>query len=240
METKTKAVTIRTIDHKDNDKILWLYSLELGRISIVAKGIKKGNAKLKFAGEPFCFAEFDLIETSNRFVLKTASQIESFYAIREDFDRYLAGCVVLETLALTEEENPNTEMFLLTLNTLKTLTTEEEPNKLLIKYLLGYLKIAGILPTLASCSVCQKSPSKVYIDFERSGAVCEDCRSLNSILLSKSTVAVLQLIDGAKMDKLQNLNIPNHQLKECLQVLSTYFAHTVGKLKSLVELLKIS
>ena len=60
MEEKINALMIRSVDYADNDKILSLFSLEQGVISAKIRGVKKAGAKLKFAAEPFCFAEYIL------------------------------------------------------------------------------------------------------------------------------------------------------------------------------------
>ena len=59
-EIVTDAVVLRAMDFRDNDKIIFLLSPTEGKISAVLKGVKKAAAKLKYAGEPFCFAEFTL------------------------------------------------------------------------------------------------------------------------------------------------------------------------------------
>ena len=48
---------LRAVDYGENDKILTLLSAEEGRITAGIKGVKKAGAKLKFAAQPFCFAE---------------------------------------------------------------------------------------------------------------------------------------------------------------------------------------
>ena len=82
MEVKVNAIVIRAVDYKDNDRILTLYSLEKGKITAGIKGVKKAGAKLKFASEPFCFAEYILAEKNGRYTVTSASYYESFYDLR--------------------------------------------------------------------------------------------------------------------------------------------------------------
>ena len=78
MEVKVNAIVIRAVDYKDNDRILTLYSLEKGKITAGIKGVKKAGAKLKFASEPFCFAEYILAEKNGRYTVTGASYYEIF------------------------------------------------------------------------------------------------------------------------------------------------------------------
>jgi DNA repair protein RecO (recombination protein O) len=62
MEIKTEAIVLQSIDYKDNDKLLTLFSPSLGKLTAGIRGVKKPTAKLSFAAQPFCFAEYVLAE----------------------------------------------------------------------------------------------------------------------------------------------------------------------------------
>ena len=53
MEIKTEAIVLHTVDYKDNDKLLTLFSPTLGKITAGIRGVKKPTAKLAFAAQPF-------------------------------------------------------------------------------------------------------------------------------------------------------------------------------------------
>ncbi|MBQ8505506.1 MAG: recombination protein O N-terminal domain-containing protein, partial [Clostridia bacterium] len=46
MDITTKAIALRATDIKEHDKYILLYSLEHGKISVHARGIRKPSAKL--------------------------------------------------------------------------------------------------------------------------------------------------------------------------------------------------
>ena len=98
MEVKVNAFVIKSIDYKENDKLLTLYSLESGKITATIKGVKKSGAKLKFASEPFCFAEYILAEKNGRYTVINASHIDSFYSLRLDLKKYYSSAVIGEVL----------------------------------------------------------------------------------------------------------------------------------------------
>ncbi|MBO5328139.1 MAG: DNA repair protein RecO, partial [Clostridia bacterium] len=90
MEVKTEAIVLKAVDYKDNDKLLTLFSPTLGKITAGARGVKKPTAKLAFATQPFCFAEYVLAEKGGRYTVTSAYLHESFFALREDVTRYFA------------------------------------------------------------------------------------------------------------------------------------------------------
>ena len=95
---------LRATDYLENDKILTLLTAERGKITAGIKGVKKAGAKLKFAAQPFCFAEYILAERGGRYTVTQASECESFYDLRTDVNKFYAACAVCETAqALTFE-----------------------------------------------------------------------------------------------------------------------------------------
>ena len=91
MEIKTEGIVLQSMDYKDNDKLLTLFSPTLGKILVGARGVKKPKAKLSFAVQPFCFAEYILAEKGGRYTLTGAYQYESFFSLRLDIVRFYAA-----------------------------------------------------------------------------------------------------------------------------------------------------
>ena len=60
MELIVNGLMLKSADYKENDKILTLLTAEKGKITAGIKGVRKAKAKLKFAAQPFCFAEYVL------------------------------------------------------------------------------------------------------------------------------------------------------------------------------------
>ena len=122
MDIITKAIALKTTDYGESDKFILLYSLDYGKISVHAKGIRKAKAKLKFAGDTFCFGNYEIAQTGDRFVLKTCEQLESFYTLREDIVAYYSACAIAECLVnYTEEGQSEPPLFLETLRALEQL-----------------------------------------------------------------------------------------------------------------------
>ena len=73
MELKVNALMIRAADYGENDKILTLLTAERGKLTAAIKGVKKAGAKLKFAAQPFCLAEYVLADSGDRYSVIQAS-----------------------------------------------------------------------------------------------------------------------------------------------------------------------
>ncbi len=240
MDVTTKAVAIRATDYKESDKIILLYSLEYGKISVHAKGIRKNSAKLKFAADQFCFGQYELAFSADRFTLKSCEQLESFYSLREDIAVYYAACVVAECLAnYTEENQSDPDLFVETLKAFKTLSGKIEPLLVTLRYLLAFFKLQGVALQLNRCVVCDKTEKNLFLDANRGGLVCDSCRTAESVAVSPRSLATCKMIDGITYDKLSNLNIASGIIKDALSLCYKFITFNYFPLKSLSELLKL-
>ena len=66
MEWKADALLLRAADYGESDKMVTLLTADRGKIGAALKGVKKAGAKLRFAAQPFCFAEYQRIEKNAR------------------------------------------------------------------------------------------------------------------------------------------------------------------------------
>lgn len=241
MDVTTKAVALRATDYKENDKFILLYSLEYGKITVHAKGIRKSNAKLKFAADQFCFGQYELAKIDDRFTLKTCDQLESFYNLREDVVVYYSACTVAECLAnYTEEGQAEPNVFIETLKALQALTNGVEPLLVTLRFLLAFLEMQGFQLRLDGCISCGKSSKKLYLDLQRGGLLCDACRNPDSSPVSPRVVASCQMLENMPYDRLKNLNFTLETLKDALEVCYKYVSHSFSPLKSLSELLKLA
>ena len=140
METlEVEALCLKSIDYKDNDKLLTLYASGVGKLLVNAKGCKKPKAKLKFAASVLCFGHYYLTKTSSGYTLTGCDLYDSFYDLATDIEKFYAASVVLEILdKMGMEEDYNNNLFLMALKCLKELAYETKNPK---SCLYGYLKL---------------------------------------------------------------------------------------------------
>lgn len=196
MELKVNALMLRGVDYKDNDKILTLFSLENGKISVGAKGVKRAGAKLAFCAAPFCFAEYVLNERSDRLTVIGATEIESFYKLRLDVYAYCASAAICEfLLKFTEEGQPEEGLFYLAIKALKAMCFENaEPSAALISFLCEALRLSGYGVNFSSCAACGKNElgERAFFDFSSGKYYCENCAVESALQVLPSTVAALR------------------------------------------------
>ena len=239
MEEKVSGIVLSSINFGENDKILTIFTLEQGVLSAKIKGVKKAGAKLKFASEPFCFAEFIFAKTGKNRTVINASLIESFYSIREDIIKYYAGAAVLEFVKkFCMEGIVSTELFMLAIDCLKKITYDNYPCSVLVDFLIQALRLTGYALNLNGCFDCQCSfsisnPQRIYFDYVFGGFFCEKCKKDGAREINLSTFHSLSRIyKGELLEK-----------EECvgaLRLLDFYLqAKPEEKINSLKQLLNI-
>lgn len=176
MEEKYEALLLRATDYRENDKIITLFAAGKGKITAVCRGVRKAAAKLKFAVQPFCFAEYVLAERAGRHTVVSAFLHDGFYPLREDVLKLYAASAVTEACdGLLPEGMESDSLFFAALSALREIC-ENEPTMPLIKFLLLALSEAGYSVDTGACLDCGgEIGAGAYFDFERGGFCCADC-----------------------------------------------------------------
>jgi DNA repair protein RecO (recombination protein O) len=198
MEVKVNALVVKTVDYKDSDKILTLYSLEKGKITAGIKGVRKSGAKLKFASEPFCFAEYILNEKNGRYTVIGASYIDSFYELRLNLEKYYLSAIIGEFLNLfTEEEMQDTELFDLSINAIKNICYNSLERVHLADFLYRAIKILGYGIDDTSCCFCgEKIKGRVAFRYKDASFSCYNCSEEGFSEIRSETYNALQAIEN--------------------------------------------
>lgn len=233
---KVNALMLRATDYLENDKILTLLTAERGKITAGIKGVKKAGAKLKFAAQPFCFAEYILAERGGRYTVTQASECESFYELRTDVNKFYAACAVCETaIALSYEGDGDGALFSDCVRALSDMCGGDE-GLALVKFLLSALRGAGYGVSPENCPVCGARlaySDKMRFNLDTGSFVCWDCGA--GAGTSGSTFKALSAADGR-----MNCEVTADGKKRALKLLKEYLIYkTDARCLSLSEYIKL-
>ena len=226
MEIKVNALVVRAVDYKDNDKILTLYSLEKGKITAGIKGVKKSGAKLKFASEPFCFAEFILAKKGERYTVTNATYIDSFYNLRTSLEKYYLSAVILDTVnALIEQDSSDILLFNLILNAVKGICYSDNERAILCKYLYSLCEINGYGILNTSCKFCGKNiTNRVFFRYSDASFSCLDCFNNFYKEITMETYENLKIIKSLSFEEIQNSQKESIKTTKLLKFLFYYLS----------------
>ncbi len=238
MEVKTDAIVLKAVDYKDNDKILTLFSPALGRITAGAKGVKKAKAKLSFAAQPFCFAEYVLAEKGGRYTVTGAYLHESFFSLRYDIVRFYAACALAEVCLTVLYENESHEgLFIALIEGLKSLSlAEEDAAEAVVTFMLVALRESGYPIDLSYAEECDGDiGDKIWFDFS-DGKFSTFDRCVQGERASLSTYHTLRKCAGLTYDE----DMLAGGKKRALRLLKAFLTEkTEEKYENLGELIRL-
>lgn len=221
-EIKVKALVLKSLDYKEKDKLLDLFSLEKGKITASLRGVRSPKAKLKFASEILNFCEYCLVCRNDKYTITNASQITSFFSIAKNYKAYLIACVILEILnKVLKPEEENAEILLLTLKIFNLLQQVNVNSELvLLKFYLEILNLMGFKLEFNNCLNCSKKLEKeIYFSFDNGSFVCKNCKNFYDVLVLTQDFELLKTIETTPVEKIDTLII-NQNLSNILNILN--------------------
>lgn len=181
---RDEAVVLRTHKLGEADRIITLLSRQHGKIRAVARGVRRTSSKFGARLEPFSHIDVQFVNGRS---LDIVAQVESLHSfgrhLAQDFPRYTAGQVMLETAdrLVTEERQPAVQQYRLLVGALSVLNEgtrdgQRETATILDSYLLRSLAVAGYAPTFTDCAKCGlEGPHRAFSP-AAGGVVCSVCR----------------------------------------------------------------
>ena len=195
----TNAIVLRCADYREHDRMLTLFSPELGAVEALCRGCRRQNSPLLPAGEPFASGEFVLWRRQDRFIVSECRVSDAFYPLREDYERLSHGMYLLElTRAAIQPEQENARLFLLLLKSLAHLAYGgEDPRRVTAVFLVGICSLSGFRPVVGRCTRCARPlpPGEdARFSVAAGGLRCAACPAEDGVPLSAEEVAALQAI----------------------------------------------
>lgn len=154
MYQKTEGIVLRETEYRDNDRLLTVLTRELGKVTVKARGAKRG--RLRAACQLFALSEFTLLEQQGRYTVTEANVREMFAPLRENLELfYLASYFSQVTEVVSQEDDPMPAVLSLLLNSLHMLCLGKLPQKQVkAVFELRMACLTGYLPDLRGCAVC--------------------------------------------------------------------------------------
>jgi len=195
---KARAIVLREYEAGESDKRLLLLCKEHGRILAYARGARKPKSKFMAAAQIFTYADFVLTKGQGFYAVSQADIIESFYPLRQDYDRLMTAYAIIETCEKTLWDNINyDQLLLLVLKSLQNLSKAKLPaEQIRCVFMHRFFAFHGIQPKLDACITCNTNANEMHnnIFLCAEGIVCKNHKPPNSHQISAATLAALKFI----------------------------------------------
>ncbi len=203
----TSAIVLRHVNYRDNDRMLTLFSPELGRMEAVARGCRKQGSALGNATELFTVGEFHFATSRERNTLTGCAMQDCYYPLRQDYDRLLYGSYLLNLCeAAVQPGEGQPDLYAQLLASLAYLTYAQPPvppDAVATVFLMLFAEEQGYKPVLGGCLHCgQVRDGSMRFDPLAGGVVCGDC-SPSGRVVSPEALAFLRVAQRERLDALK-------------------------------------
>ncbi|MCI0521949.1 MAG: DNA repair protein RecO, partial [Chloroflexi bacterium] len=227
---RVEAVVLRHSDWGEADRLLWLFTRQMGKVRAVAKGARKLHSRKAGHLEPMTQTSLLLARGRDILLVTQAETLQAFTPLREDLALYANASYVIELLdRFTYEEGENVSLFRLLADTLVRLAEGRDANLVTRYYELRLLDHVGFRPQLFRCVVCDKEiqAEDQYFSAQLGGALCPSCGSVERGARAVSLAALkylrhLQRSSFAAVEKVQLAAPVNREMEGLMQYYLTY------------------
>ena len=180
-----RGIVLRETETKEADKILTLLTAECGKISVIARGVRRKSCKYAACAQPLAYSEWTLYQKGDWYYANDGSTLELFNGLRTDLEAMALGFYMAElTEAVTTEETEVTELLRHLLNGLYALSALHKPAALVKPaFEMKLLSLAGYEPLADGCAYCGcPDPERPLLDVVQGVLRCSSCGMKESAL----------------------------------------------------------
>jgi DNA repair protein RecO (recombination protein O) len=178
---KTQAIVLRSLRYGEADRILHLYTPSHGRLSAIAKGVRRARSRFGARLEPFFHVHAVLYEGRGELLTVTGvDTVAAHPALRDHAATLDAAARACDAVArLFETSDPHPEVFRLLANELELLNADSGNARTAngLSFRLKLLLAAGIVPQLGACAVCGETDHLQGFSAADGGVVCSSCEA---------------------------------------------------------------
>jgi DNA repair protein RecO (recombination protein O) len=233
---KTKGINLKFVRVGEADKILTIFTSDLGKISAIAKGARRPRSKFGGRLEPFAFNNYLLATGRSLYVVSQAETIESFRALREEEQKLRAACFIVNVVrASTEEGQKNPALFDLLLKALDLLNVTSHPESIKLIFEVLLMEVEGFFPYLEGCIKCRKpvtkEPSAVTFSIAFGGLLCSACAktAFGKVSVPFPLIKMMKRIRESDVLELKDIQIEQGNIKKLNTIVRPYISDHIGK-----------
>ena len=143
----SEGIVLARRNYSEADRILVIYSKKYGKISLMAKGVRKPESRKRGSLEVFSLFKFSAARGKNLDMLTEAEIINSFPAIRKDLRKVVVAYYFMEVIGrITSEGEKNEKLYSQILENLKMLKSSESLKSLRKTFVYDTLVLLGFWP----------------------------------------------------------------------------------------------
>ncbi len=231
---RTEAVVMHRQNLGEADRLLTVYSLDRGKLRLVAKGARRIGSRKAGHLEPFTRVQLQLARGRELDIITQAEAKDTYPGLRDDLVRLGQAAYVVELVdRFAVERDVNQALYRLLINTLERLIEDVKPATVIRYFELRLLDQVGYRPELFRCLGCDEEigPRDQFFSASNGGVICPDCGSSrkDAYRLSLSALKVLRHFQRSSFDVASSVNIRPQVYAELEQLMESYMSYLLER-----------
>lgn len=230
---RTEAIVLKRSNFFEADRLLTLYTPKLGKVRVIAKGVRKPTSRKGGHVELFTHSQLLIAKGRNLDIVTQAETIHAFLPLREDLLRITYAYYAAELVdRFTEEGVENRSLFELLLNALGWIGEASDLNLVMRFFELRLLGHVGYRPQLFHCVRCgaRIEPVANFFSPEDGGVLCPKCGEAEPQArpVSLNALKALRFLQTRDYALCQRLKIGEKLHRELEKIVHDYITHILG------------
>lgn len=228
-EVVSKGIVLKSIPYKENDALITVYFQDYGKMTLIARGVKKLKSKNASAIQTMTCSEFTFVARKGLSLLIKASALNYYRYIKEDIFLEAYATCFLEFVLKNEADNqPDQEIYDYLQTSLAALDNGHSAKLVYLLFSAFMLKICGAPLQVDECSRCQKKDHIVAISLQDGGFVCERCLMLHDKRLDKKTLMAFRHINKYTIFQIDQVKIDEDIQDILIEIMDHYVDEFTG------------
>ena len=224
----TDAIVLNNKKFSDSSLICNLYSKDYGKLSIIAKGVRKLKNLNGAILQPFNHIQLVYYYKSKRNIqtYKEASIIQRYNDITNSYDKIILSSVMLDIINYSSiEDNPCDIIFRLINKSLEKINSSN--TNYIVYYFIFFniqlLIYLGYKPLIEKCYNCNQRLKNGFFNYTSGQLECLKCAN-SKIELNSNSIRLINLFFNTHIDKIKQLFKLDEQ---SLNNINKYFFHYI-------------
>ena len=177
MLVKVRGLVIRTVDIKETDRLITIFTEEQGAVTALARGARSLKSRKMSSTMQFCYGSFVLYGQGDKYFVKEAELIESFFDLRRSIEGLALANYIAEVLSDVTVEEAEGDLLRLSLNSLYAIANDRYSlKKIKAVFEIRAASILGFMPDVLQCHICGERGGDFFFDIMGGIIECASCR----------------------------------------------------------------
>lgn len=175
---RVEAIVLRHNEWGEADRLVTLFTLELGKLRAIAKGVRKPRSRKSGHLQPFTRSTLQLARGRDMFIITQAETVQAYLPLHTEYVLTNYAYYVVELVdRFTYEEGEHSALYRLLAATFDRLCNGDQPDLVMRYFEIRLLDLVGFRPQLFTCTRCDAEiqPEDQFFSAESGGVLCPQC-----------------------------------------------------------------